>query len=248
MLTPLRSQVDHEVTIYYDGLILVEGEMVGEPNFDGARGNQLWNEQKPFVNLLRNPSAESPWPFVHVWADELIKDFFPGKSSLILATTLDWSPSLWYYQATIRQLLTSFWARFGWGHVTLMGFHPYTILGLFTAVGLIGGIFTLGKRGHTLLWDVVIFFGASIVAIWGAAVMRGISSILTGPVFIPSARYAYPVIIPSMLLMTIGWNEILRVGGRRLSLSTKLVYAIYILFFSGLIYLSLLTIINFYYL
>jgi hypothetical protein len=128
-----------------------------------------------------------------------------------------------------------------------MGFHPYLILGLFTAVGFFAGIISLGKRGHSLMWEAVIFFAASIVAIWGAAFMRGIGSVLTGPIFIPSARYAYPVIIPSILFLTIGWNEILRLGGNFLSLSSKFIYAFYILFFIMLTFLSLLTLINFYY-
>jgi hypothetical protein len=247
ILSPVRGLPEEKVSIYYDGLVLIEGELGGEPSFDGTLGFQLWIEQKPVVNFLSNASAEASWPYVHVWADEFINDFFPGRSSLILASTLDWSPALWYFQAASRQLFTSFWARFGWGHVTLMGFHPYLILGLFTAVGFFAGIISLGKRGHSLMWEAVIFFAASIVAIWGAAFMRGIGSVLTGPIFIPSARYAYPVIIPSILFLTIGWNEILRLGGNFLSLSSKFIYAFYILFFIMLTFLSLLTLINFYY-
>jgi hypothetical protein len=247
MLAPVRGQIEKPLSVYYDGLILMEGELVGEPDIEEVRGNQFWIDGDPVTNHLRNGSAEEPWPFVHVWADELITNFFPGRSSLILSASLDWLPSLWYYKATFRQLFTSFWARFGWGNVPLIGFRPYLFLGILTFAGLIGGIIHLGKRGHTLLWDVVIFFGSTLAVVWGAAIMRGIGSILSGPVFIPSARYAYPVIIPSIFLMTIGWNEILKYAAHPFSLSKKWQYTIYFLFFVVLFFLSMISIINFYY-
>lgn len=247
MLFPLRSQTGESLSVYYDGLVMIEGEHSGEPSFEGSRGNQLVVEQKPVRNLLRNASAETAWPFVHVWADNFIQDFFPGRLSTILAATLDWSPPLWYYQAAARQLVTTFWARFGWGNVPLIGFHPYAILGMITAAGLIGGIFALGKRGHSVYWEVVLFLGAALAVIWGAALMRGIGSVTYGPVFIPSARYAYPAIIPTVFFLTMGWNESLIFAGRFLPLSRKMLYAVYLLFFAGLIILSFISIFNFYY-
>jgi hypothetical protein len=129
----------------------------------------------------------------------------------------------------------------------LIGVHPYSFLGILTVAGIIGGMMALGKRGHILLWDVVLFFGAALIVVWGAAIMRGIGSILSGPVFIPSARYAYPVIIPSVFLLTVGWKEILDFVGRYFSIFTKRQHTIYLLFFMGLILMSLSSIINFYY-
>jgi hypothetical protein len=247
MIAPSRSRPKEDVSVYYDGLVFVEGELHNAPEFEGGRGNQLWVKQKPILNHLRNASAESTWPFVEVWADNFIRDFFPGKSSLILAASLDWSPALWYFKATIQQLVTTFWARFGWGHVTLMGFHPYLLLGIFTAVGLTAGVMRLGKRGHSLSWELMIFFGVSLATIWGAAFMRGIGSIISGPIFIPSARYAYPVIIPTAMLLTAGWQSIMVFSGKVLSLSPKVIYVIYLFLFFGITLLSILTIINFYY-
>jgi hypothetical protein len=247
MIAPSRSRPKDDVSVYYDGLVFVEGELHNAPEFEGGRGNQLWVEQKPILNHLRNASAESTWPFVEVWADNFIRDFFPGKSSLILAASLDWSPALWYFKATIQQLVTTFWARFGWGHVTLMGFHPYLLLGILTAMGVTAGVMRLGKRGHTLSWELMIFFGVSLATIWGAAIMRGIGSIISGPIFIPSARYAYPVIIPTAMLLTAGWQSIMVFSGKVLSLSPKVIYVIYLFLFFGITLLSILTIINFYY-
>lgn len=246
-LSPIRSKIDEEFSVYYDGLLLVEGEFVEPPDFRGGRGNQLWIDDKPVESYLRNASAESSWPYVQGWADDFFRDYFPGRISLILAVSLDWSPSLWYYQATMRQLVSSFWARFGWGHVTLLGYHPYTLLGLVTVAGLSGGVFVLGKKRHILIWDLVIFFGAALVLVWSAALMRGLSSILTGPVFIPSARYVYPVIIPTVFLLTIGWHELIAFISRTMKLSMNKIYTIYSLFFAGLTILSIASIVNFYY-
>jgi hypothetical protein len=48
------------------------------------------------------------------------------------------------------------------------------------------------------------------VIIWGSALLRGVTSVIGGSYFFPVARYAYPAIIPTMLILNIGWLEITR--------------------------------------
>jgi len=122
----------------------------------------------------------------------------------------DPTPITSYYITTIKSLLQTFWARFGWAHVVLKGFHPYTILGIFTLAGLIGALAAFWRKRKEIRWDVFLFLGIALSVIWGSAFLRGLPSILDGSYFIPVARYAYPAIIPTMLILNIGWLEVIR--------------------------------------
>jgi hypothetical protein len=44
------------------------------------------------------------------------------------------------------------------------------------------------------------------MAIWGTVLVRGLLSSLDPVPYIPTARYAYPVIIPTLLLLVAGWS------------------------------------------
>jgi len=76
--------------------------------------------------------------------------------------------------------------------------------------------------------------------------LRGVGSLI-GTVFIPSARYAYPVIIPTMLLLDGGWLELARLGMTYLRIPGRVFIGIFVLFFIGLDLLSIASIIRFYY-
>ncbi len=107
-------------------------------------------------------------------------------------------------------LFHTFWARFGWAQVTLVGYRPYSILGLFTLLGFAGAVVAFWRSRKQIRWELLIFLGLAFVSLWGAALLRGVTSYINGGYFIPVARYAFPVIIPSMLILNIGWLEIMR--------------------------------------
>lgn len=45
--------------------------------------------------------------------------------------------------------------------------------------------------------------------VWGLACIRGLHS-LVYQIYIPVARYAYPVIVPTLLVLVIGWWSLAR--------------------------------------
>lgn len=248
ILAPMRGDPAEASTIYYDGILLVEGKrsLNESPEFDDINGTRgSWGSQ-PFGNLIRNASAERSWPWIRKWADRLINANFPGRPPLMLAFALDWAPALTYYQQTIKLIPQTFWARFGWGHVTLKGFHPYRILAAFTLAGLIGAIFALWQKRRNLSWDVVSFLTLPLIIVWGSTFMRGSSTIIDQQLFIPAARYAYPVIIPTMLVLCLGWLEIIRGFEQYLKIPRKVTYLLLGLFFIGLNVLSYYTLIVYY--
>jgi hypothetical protein len=248
ILAPMRGNPAESSMVYYDGIVLAEGKrpLSEPPKFNDADGNRGKWGSEPFENLIRNASAERSWPWVRKWADRLIDANFPGRPPLMLAFALDWAPALNYYQQTIRLMPQTFWARFGWGHVALSGFHPYRILAGLTLAGLIGAIFALWRNRRRLPWDVVSFLSLPLVIIWGSAFMRGSITIIDGPLFIPAARYAYPAIIPTMLILCLGWLEIILWIEKYLRIPRIITYSLFGIFFIGLSALSFYSLINFY--
>ena len=248
ILSPVKMQVGNSATVYYDGVVLLEGAWPenSTPIFSADSGEQGQWGGEDFTNLLRNPSAESAWPRIRRWVESVITERFPGNPSLVLGLLLDPGQVKYYYVSTFKLLSQSFWARFGWAHVILQGYHPYTMLGLITLAGCIGALFAAWRNKKNIRWDVVFFLGVSLIVVWGSTFLRGLTSTLDGPVFIPVARYAYPVIIPTMLIFNIGWLEIIGWFERNLKIPTKVLFGLLIGFFVLLDVLSIYSIYQFY--
>ena len=248
ILSPVKGAVKEAFSVYYDGVVMVEGKRPPDkqPDFDNADGERGRWGKFSFVNVLRNGSAEDAWPWLRDWADRFISKLFPGRASLILAFLLDRAAAKSYYLSTFIRISQSFWARFGWGHVPILGEYSYPVLGFLTLVGLVGALLSMGRHRKQLQWDLIFFFGVSLLFIWGLTIMRGSGSILDGRYLIPVARYAYPAIIPTMLILNLGWLELFYWIKRFIKIPSTVGFALFLLLFLGLDALSLLTIVKFY--
>ena len=249
ILSPVSQ--DKQLTVFYDGLTLVEGAHPLEipPQFDGPAAQQGTWAGQTFTNLLRNASAENSGPGVRPWAKRAWLKIFPYiPISLATDSFLDWKGAGWYYQTTLQTMLRTFWAKFGWGHVPLsipFTDRPYRLLTAITLVGIGGAMLTLWRKRLSLPWHVLLFLGLTLAGIWGQAVLRGVHS-LTDTIFIPGARYAYPAIIPTLLALNAGWLEIARPLDRWLRLPPIAKYMVYFLLFLGLDVAAIASIIRFY--
>lgn len=250
-LSPIKKAVETPVTVYYDGIVLAEGEFPLDeaPQFDSADAvSGFWGD-KPFVNLLRNGSAERAWFKVKPWADALVAKYFPdrGRPSQILYTLFDLNATGWYYRTTAKNLVRTFWAKFGWGHVPLLGHKPYRPLAAVTVLGLLGASVALWKRRRTVPWDALIILGVALMVIWGLTWVRG-SIYLYHWIYIPGARYAYPAIFPTMLVLNAGWYEITEWIRRFLKTPFWVSpFVIYLTLLFTLDLLSILSIVQYYY-
>ncbi len=202
-----ESQVA-EGRVYYDGFVLVEGRypLDEAPIFDDPTGNTgTWGGRR-FQNLVQNPSAEAVWPALRPAIDNRLSRIIPdrGRVSIWLYGLFDWQHTGWYFRATAQNLMETFWGRFGWGHVPLTPLGWYTILGLLSGVGSVGfGLFLLSRWQA---WNKTLLFLALVMgAIWGATILRGEMYLFTSRVFIPGARYAYPAIGPTLIMLMAGW-------------------------------------------
>jgi hypothetical protein len=210
-LSPVPHPGEDQLNVYYDGLVVLEGDWVGDiPQFNGASGSTgIWGGRN-FTNLIRNPSSEYSGFTLRAWIADALLSVIPGNPALTIGLLQDPTPLVPYYTSAIKMLFHTFWARFGWAQVTLVGFRPYTFLGLFTLVGIGGAVVAFWRNRMQIRWELLIFLGLALIALWSAALLRGVTSYIGGGYFIPVARYAYPAVIPTMLVLNIGWLEIMR--------------------------------------
>ncbi len=211
----VEQELNGPVTVYYDGLVLVEGKWPADqpPRFDGPDGRTgTWGGQ-PFVNLLRNPSGEEGWPLVRPWVVRTMRKLIspiPLGPFEMISLILDWERTGWIYRVTARRLLQTFWAVFGWGGVLIAPWW-YRVLTWATVLGLVGALARAVRLAREpwapgVKWALA-FLGAAGLLVWGMVFMRPLPTILPwNPLLIPVARYAYPAIVPSALALVAGWT------------------------------------------
>jgi hypothetical protein len=234
-------------TIFYNGLVFAEGQYpLGEsPEFENAGGARgIWGG-KPFVNLLRNPSAEQAWFKARPWADGLGGKIFGIPLSLAFGSFVDWQGAGWYYQAAFERLFRSFWAGFGWGAYSVQDPGAYSFI-LITAAAGVGIVAMLRRRGRDLNGSMGLFFLIAMALVWGAALVRGLGDSLSSYGYLPIARYGYPVIIPTVLFLCVGWSELLRYLARWSHLKWTLLSLLYLAFFLVFDGYVLVSIVNFF--
>jgi hypothetical protein len=240
------------VTVYYDGIVLTSDlrPVNVPPVFSDSNATQgSWGGQ-PFVNEVRNGSVEQAWPTMWPWAERLVTKVAPYymSPSILLGALLDWRLASSLYLSTAVRLFRTFWGSFAWGNVELAPIWYIllrygTLLGMAVAVLRLLPVFgSLGRpRQLAIIW-----LGVALLAIWTEVLLRGLFTVLDVRVYIPTARYAYPVIIPTMLLLVAGWSYWPWRSGRLTGLLVKLGPVLFCAAFLVLDVQSVLTIIAYY--
>lgn len=241
-----KPEATQKGNIYYDGLIMVKGDYGGSsPDSLMDYGKTIrWGEAS-LENLLTNPSFEQVWFQIPSALGLQLAKWLPFEPSEVLTSISDWDVSEWYYRAAFENLFRTFWAKFGWGHIMLEGQKPYRILLLATILSGMGAIAAFWKSRKTFTLDLWVFMGIALAGIWGAAIVRGTGSLL-GDAFIPGARYAYPVIIFSILLLCAGWRKVMAILETGLHLPRLVTYGLFFILFLILNGLSIYSITQYY--
>lgn len=244
-----------EAELYLDGIVLVDGQrpLDQPPVFENDQAlHGEWGGQ-PFTNLIRNASAERSWPQIRTWAEQwgsrLFPDYGYDRPSLALYTLLDSPGAGGYYRTLGKVLLQTFWAKFGWGHVPVAGRFSYPFLALFTLLGLSGALFALVRSARIDIRCIpgasLFFLGLAAAAVWGLTFVRGSNYLLVAPYY-PVARYAYPAVIPTLLLLCSGWLEAARTFQARFRLPAWAGAGVVIAVFLVLDLLSVLSLQSYY--
>jgi hypothetical protein len=254
ILTSIDKKNAEAFTIYYDGLVLVEGARPPDsvPKFESPDAKQGSWAGEAFTNLLRNASGEVAGPNERAWIAGFRQKFFPAlpSPSLALSAILDWRWAGWFYPTALQDLLRTFWAKFGWSHVFLnVPFirKPYLLLTILTLLGLGGAGLVLWRKRAILPWNILLFLGFAITGIWGQALLRGVLSLANNIVFFPGARYVYPSIIPAMLVLNAGWWQIGRSIEKWTRIPSSIKYMVFCFLFLCLDIAAIYTISQFYY-
>lgn len=208
--------------IYIDGVVLAAGEHPVDqpPDWDSAAAvSGAWGGVR-VANAVRNASAESSAPRVYPWVDQLGSRFIPdhGRPSLLLYSWMDFERTASYYRATAKNLLQTFWGKFAWGHVVLQGQGVYALLAGVTVIGLLGSCLGIGNKLSRNQGSAIGVLALAVAGVWGFTLVRGVFYIIYINGFIPSARYAYPVIGPSMGLLGYGYWCMMSLIGKSLKI------------------------------
>jgi hypothetical protein len=204
--------------------------------------------------LIRNPSAEQIGLRLRPTFDNLGAAILPDsvRPSLLLTYYSDWRGAGWYYQATAGNLLRTFWAKFGWGHVPLPGNKPYRLLGWVTLAGIAGALVAILRyidRLERFPWAAMVVLSTTLAIAWLGTFSRGAIYMGIPRLYIPVARYVYPAIIPSLLVLTTGWFTFLNFVAKRLPLKRFRDYlpnATFLLFFVTLDVVSIFALVGYY--
>jgi hypothetical protein len=110
-------------------------------------------------------------------------------------------------------LAKSFWGRFGWNHLTLPEWFFLPLL-LLTLAGVAGAaswlLRWLRQGGARQPWRVtaLALLGVALLVGWGGTVLRIHPVFATSGILWPVARYAAVVIVPTTLLLCVGWERL----------------------------------------
>ena len=199
-------------TVYVDGIVLTEGLYpIDQPpsyaNVDGTTGS--W-AGKSFTNYIENGSAEISGFRIIPILDGLGSDFLGDNTrpSFVLASLIDIKSTWFLYRLTIVRLFRTFLAKFGWGHVYIIGLHPYRNLGIFSLFLFAGILFGLIRKRRGIPWEVVFLLLITTAFTVLAVLVRSAIYISVSHIFLPVGRYLYPIIIPIAIGMGFGWLEI----------------------------------------
>jgi hypothetical protein len=231
--SPTTKNLSSPTSIFIDGLVLAEGNFPADnpPVFyDSSGSSGIWVGQE-FQNLVQNGTAESGWPGFRPWVENIFSKYFPINPTFVWAT-LDWKWSIPYFKGDLMVLFRSFWARFGWGNVSLAGKRPYRVLVIATIIGLIGAVVLFGKNKRQLNIGLFSFGLVALAGIWGITLLRGIGSIFNHTLY-PVSRYAYPSMLITIGVLDGGWFTVLDYGLKYMRLPRKVLTFVFILLFLG---------------
>jgi hypothetical protein len=197
--------------VYYSKPILLTGiyDLSKVPQFsdiNASRGN--W-AGKPFQNLVRNAGSVQAWPkfrdYVYILANAIDYRLAEGIGHVIYS--LDYQGTAWYTSTTLSVIFQSFWAKFGWGEITLMGSKPYRTFYIAMVFMIVGCILGVKKRFSWSGFQIYLWLIMNILFSLGYAWFTGISmSSYIDKAYIPVARFIFPAVLAILAILNFGWG------------------------------------------
>ncbi|MBA3944450.1 MAG: hypothetical protein H0X37_07785 [Herpetosiphonaceae bacterium] len=201
------------IQLFLRNPILIEGVAPSSdaPLFsdaDATRGS--WGQQS-FVNVVRNAGTQRGWPRLRPEFDRLFSRALHQSPAQILDALFDISYTWPYLVGTVGPALYSeFFSNFAWGHVRLQS--PIweiaaRIISILAVCGCLKWVIRnrtapLPSRGSALL-----VLAVAGVLVWLLALLWPLPY-RWSRVLVPSARYTFPALLPTVLVVVGGWQAL----------------------------------------
>lgn len=174
--------------------------------------------------------ADGPHQLLRVrpWLVALDEAYLRLNIDASIQSLTDWKRSHAFYPILIEVAFTSYWQRFGWGHVRMGALWERATMALALLASLGLAVQGLRARNRLALWQkrCIWLFLATLVAAVAALIVR--LHPLPPPgvwwTFIPGGRYIHFTIIPVICLLVIGMQGLTTKSGRAYSLAVLLIY------------------------
>jgi len=214
------------IHVYYDGFVLAEEQRSSsQPVFEDEELRSGTWDGKPFVNIIRNPSAERAWFGTSKIANNLKARWYIDPA-LYLQTIQDVQGFGWYYQVSIITLFDTFWGNAA-SEIPLLGGFTYDILQLVSLLALAGILIYIIQSPSLFKRPEILFLFFVTFVIWLPTLFRGTFWVFYFVPLVPYARYAYPAIIPTLLLINAGILRSIQWITARLKLSKSTPVLVY---------------------
>jgi len=232
---------------YWDGFILVDGDLSTskvEPQFVDSKAEKIQWGAVELTNFIKNGSGETGWSIF----SNIARNLFGNKvriSSSSIWSFLDYRSNGWYLRTALNHIIRSFWAVFGWSHIYLTGKNPYLVFKILLSLSALGWFSRiLAKKKEAISPNILfllLFFGSQLAIV----LLRGAGTWFSH-LLVPAARYFYPAIVPTVILIVGGWYFDFRPLFDKIRIPGWLQAGFYLLVFISIDIWSILTIYRFY--
>lgn len=194
------------VVLFVDGVVAVQGSFSAgtPPVFDRLATGGVW-DGRPFVNLVRNGSAEQAWPYVRPAVDRAVWPIVRRSPARIVTSIIDigrTGPVVAF--EVVPDLVFRSLASFGWGEVMPTSQTMRRSLPLVVLATLAGCIrLAITRDDHSPRRIAILLFLGIGALLWTNAALRILPALIAQPP--PFPRYGFPAIGPLALVLTAGW-------------------------------------------
>ncbi len=193
-------------TVYGDGFVLAVGAYQGRPDFADPQGRSGTWDGRPFVNLLRNGSAERGWFYLHPAVHARLNPQMPGEPEVMVAALQDWPGTARYQRALLVTLNHTFWGYLARYKVPLAdGEALYRLLLALAALGILGLVRAWRRAPRRWPGAVLALLGYTALVPWVVTWLRGVGTLLEPELVLPWARYAAPAFPLTVAALVAGW-------------------------------------------
>jgi len=204
-----RGFINDEVSIYWDCFILVAGDFdLTSISTVTSKCEKIQLGSNQTENLIRNPSAEIKWFPMRKAISSILSESFKLSSADFWAVT-DPPTSFLYFRDAAMYLYRTFWGRFNWGTLPLVGNKPYRIFIIPTLLAIVGNGLGLMRYRKMVNWSFVLLL---LVILWGQLIytlFRFAGDWHTYYLLLPQARYFFPAVFAAGFFLCTGWYIVL---------------------------------------